>query len=155
MLIRLFLFDNYRQSPLFFIFHFSNKPFLVTMQLRQLLSFLGTLSPFWSKPSQKPTNLTMISSFSNYLVYTGDLDNEHLNKGNLWIKNFHLFAIQMLANSSLFKPSVTQPICQTPYDLNNKLLVRYSSRGLNKEFLVCYSGHGLNEWMNEWNVYCL
>ena len=66
--------------------------------------------------------------------------------------NFHLFAIQMPNNSSLFKPSVTQPISQTPYDLNKELLVRYSGHGLNnKPFnertnldhlntkLVCYS----------------
>ena len=31
--------------------------------------------------------------------YSGDL-----NKGNIWITNFHLFAIQTLGNSSLFKP---------------------------------------------------
>ena len=30
-----------------------------------------------------------------------------------------------------------QPISQTPYDQNNKLLVRYSSHGLNKKLLVC------------------
>ena len=36
--------------------------------------------------------------------YSGDLNSEHLNKGNTWITNFHLFAIQMPANSSLFKP---------------------------------------------------
>ena len=65
---------------------------------------------------------------------SGDLDNQHLNKGNIRITNFHLFANQMPANSSLFKPwpekrtksllfkpSVTQPISQTPYDLNNEL----------------------------------
>ena len=46
--------------------------------------------------------------------------------------------------SLLFKPSVTQPISQTPYDLNNELLVRYSGHGLNNELLVRYSGHGLN-----------
>ena len=39
----------------------------------------------------------------------------------------------MPANSSLFKPSVTQPISQTPYDLNNQLLFRYSGHGLNNE----------------------
>ena len=50
----------------------------------------------------------------------------------------------MPANSSLFKPSVTQPISQTPYDLNNELLVRYSGHGLNNKLLVRYSGHGLN-----------
>ena len=50
----------------------------------------------------------------------------------------------MPGNSSLFKPSITQPISQTPYDLNNKLLVRYSGHGLNNELLVHYSGHGLN-----------
>ena len=71
--------------------------------------------------------------------------------------NFHLYAIQMPANSSLFKPwpeygtksllfkpSVTQPVSQTPYDLNNELLVRYSSYGLINKLLVYYSGHGLN-----------
>ena len=44
----------------------------------------------------------------------------------------------------LFKPSVMQAIIQTPYDLNNQLLVCYSSHGLNNELLVRYSGHGLN-----------
>ena len=47
--------------------------------------------------------------------------------------NFHLFAIQMPANSSLFKPSVTQPFSQTPYDLNNELLVCYPGNGLNNQ----------------------
>ena len=50
----------------------------------------------------------------------------------------------MPSNSLLFKPLVTQPISQTPYDLNSKLFVRYSSHGLNTKILVCYSGHGLN-----------
>ena len=50
----------------------------------------------------------------------------------------------MPANSLLFKPSVTQPISQTPYDLNNELLVRYSSHGPNNKLLVRYSGHGSN-----------
>ena len=35
--------------------------------------------------------------------------------------------------SSLFKPSVTQPISQTPHDLNNERIVRYSGHGLNTE----------------------
>ena len=34
----------------------------------------------------------------------------------------------MPANSLLFKPSVTQPFSQTPYDLNSKLLVRTEAR---------------------------
>ena len=80
-----------------------------------------------------------------------------MNKGNIWITNFHLFANQMPTNSSLFnpwpeyrtkcllfKPSVTQPFSQTTYDLNNKPfdeqtifdhlnieLVRYSDQYLN------------------------
>ena len=33
----------------------------------------------------------------------------------------------------LFKPSVMQSISQTPYDLNNELLVRNSGHGLNNE----------------------
>ena len=33
------------------------------------------------------------------LEYSGDL-----NKGNIWIINFHLFTIQMPTNSLLFKP---------------------------------------------------
>ena len=80
--------------------------------------------------------------------YSGDLNNKHLNKEYIWITNFHLFPIQMPANSSLFKlwpeyqtksslfkPSVTKPFSQAPYDLNNELLVRYSGRGLkNKQF---------------------
>ena len=89
--------------------------------------------------------------------YSGDLNSEHLNSRNIWITNFHLLAIQMPDNSSLFKPwpeyqtksllfkpSVTQPISQTPYDLNSKLLVCYSSHVLNKELLVRYSSHDLN-----------
>ena len=65
-------------------------------------------------------------SFLN--CYSGDLIGKHLNSGNIWIKNFYLFAIQITANSllfkswsekqtkmSLFKPSVTQPISQTPW----------------------------------------
>ena len=46
--------------------------------------------------------------------------------------------------SSLFKPSVTQHISQTNYDLNTKLLVSYSTHVLNNELLVCYSSHDLN-----------
>ena len=34
---------------------------------------------------------------------SGDLYNKHLNKGNIQIKNFHLLAIHMPGNSSLFK----------------------------------------------------
>ena len=81
-----------------------------------------------------------------YLYYSGDLNSEHLNSGNIWIMNFYLFAIQMPANSLLFKtwpeyrtksllfkPSVTQPISQTHFDLNSELLVRYSSHVLNKK----------------------
>ena len=44
----------------------------------------------------------------------------------------------------LFKPSVTQPISQTTYDLNRALLVRYSSHVLNDKLLVHYSTHDLN-----------
>ena len=45
----------------------------------------------------------------------------------------------------LFKPSVTQPISQTTYELNSKLLlVHYSSHVLNNKLLVCYSSHDLN-----------
>ena len=36
-----------------------------------------------------------------------------------------------------------QPISQTTYDLNSKLLVRYSSHVLNEELLVCYSSYDL------------
>ena len=32
------------------------------------------------------------------------LNNEHLKKGNIWITNFYLFAIEIPANSLLFKP---------------------------------------------------
>ena len=66
--------------------------------------------------------------------------------GNIWITKFHLFSIQMpgksslfkpcceyRTKSSLFKPSVTQPISQRPYDLNNELLFAYSGHGLNNE----------------------
>ena len=45
--------------------------------------------------------------------------------------------------SSLFKPSVTQPISQITYDLKSELLVRYSSLVLNKELLVRYSSQTL------------
>ena len=55
-----------------------------------------------------------------------DLNNKHLNMGNIWITNFHFFAIQMPGNSLVFKPSVTQPTSQTTYDLNNELLVHKS-----------------------------
>ena len=80
--------------------------------------------------------------WSQVWAYSGDLNNEHLNKGNIWVTNFHLFAIQMPGKSSLFKPCpeyrtkssvVTQPISQTPYDLNSQLLICYSSHGLNNE----------------------
>ena len=55
---------------------------------------------------------------------------------NIWIREtseYRTFAIQMPTISLLFKPSVTQPISQKPYDLNNELLVRYSGHGLNNE----------------------
>ena len=94
--------------------------------------------------------------------YSGDL-----NSGNIWIGNFHLFAIQMPANSSLFKPSVTQPISQTTYDLNSKLLVRYSSHDLNNEPFkeqtvldhlnteqVCYSDPHCFWISGYWDPYC-
>ena len=68
-------------------------------------------------------------------IHCGDL-----NSGNIWIMNFYLFAIQMHANNSLFKPwleyqtkillfkpSVTQPMNQITYDLNNKLLFGWVS----------------------------
>ena len=86
-------------------------------------------------------------------VYSGDLNSEHLNSGKIWIMKFHLFAIQMPSNSSLFKPSVTKPISQTTYDLNSELLVRYSSHVLNNKLLVCYSSHDLNnEPCLEWHL---
>ena len=60
--------------------------------------------------------------------YSGDL-----NSGDNWITNFYLFAIHMPGNSFLlkswpeyltfsllFKPSVTQPISQTIFDLKNE-----------------------------------
>ena len=63
-----------------------------------------------------------------------------LNEDNVLVASLDLFAIQMPCNSVLFKPSpeyqtksllfklsVTHPISQTTYDLNNKLLVHYSS----------------------------
>ena len=37
------------------------------------------------------------------------------------------------ANSSLFKPSVMQPLSQTTYDLKSELLVCYSSHYLNNK----------------------
>ena len=53
-------------------------------------------------------------------LYSGDQNSEHLNSGNIWIKKFHLFAIQIPCYNLLFKPSVTKPISQTTYDLNNR-----------------------------------
>ena len=89
-----------------------------------------------------------INNLSNptfyFYDYSGDLNSEHLNSGTIWITNFYLFAIQMFANSSLFKPSVTQPISQTTYDLNIKLLVRYSHHVLKNKLLVRYSSLDLN-----------
>ena len=80
------------------------------------------------------------------MIYSGDLNNEHLNKGNICIAMFYLITIQMPGNSwlfkpspeqrtknLLFKPSVMQPISQTTYNLNNKLIVHYSSHDLNNE----------------------
>ena len=32
----------------------------------------------------------------NFIVYSGDLNNDHLNNGNIWITNFHLSGIQMV-----------------------------------------------------------
>ena len=37
-----------------------------------------------------------------------------------------------------------QPISQTTYDLNSKLLVRYSSHVFNNKLLIRYSSHDLN-----------
>ena len=54
-----------------------------------------------------------------------NLNSEHLNNRHTWIKNLNLFATQMPSNSLLFKPSVTQHISQTTYDLNSELLVCY------------------------------
>ena len=91
------------------------------------------------------------------MIYSGDLNNEHLNKGNICITMFYLATIQMPGNSWLFKtspeqrtknlqfkPTVMQPISQTTYNLNNKLIVHYSSHGQNTNLLVCYSNHDLN-----------
>ena len=50
----------------------------------------------------------------------------------------------MPANSLLFKPSVTQPIIQTPYDPKSERLVHFSSHVLNNKLLVHYSSHDLN-----------
>ena len=79
-------------------------------------------------------------------AYSGYQNSEHLKSGNSLITNYHLFDIQMPSNSSLFKPwpkwitksllfkpSVIQPISQTTYDLNSKLLVCYSSHDLKNE----------------------
>ena len=55
-------------------------------------------------------DLAMIINACYYIFYnswllddTGDLNSKHLNSGNIWIKNFHLFAIRIPCNSSLFK----------------------------------------------------
>ena len=48
--------------------------------------------------------LIKISKTFHLQKNSGDLNSEHLYSGNIWITNFYLFAIQMLANSSLFKP---------------------------------------------------
>ena len=46
--------------------------------------------------------------------------------------------------SEIRTKSVVQPMSQTPYDLNNKLLVHYSSHSLYTELVVCFSSHDLN-----------
>ena len=64
-----------------------------------------------------------------------------------WIPNwkFIIQAMIWIANlNSLFKPSVTQPISQTIYGLNSRLIVCYSGHVLNNVLLVRYSSHDLN-----------
>ena len=48
------------------------------------------------------TNFVLILRQLN--KYSEDLNNKYLNKGNIWRTTFHLFAIQMPGNISLFKP---------------------------------------------------
>ena len=96
------------------------------------------------KPPRSEWHTNEKCPWSRIWIQWGDLNNKHPNKGNIWITNFHLFAIQMPCNSS-FKPSVRQPISQTTYDLNSQILVRYSSHVLYNKFLVPYSSHDLNK----------
>ena len=63
---------------------------------------------------------------NNTAKIRGDLNNKHLNPGNIWKTNFYLFVIQMPGNSLLLKPSVMQP-----YDLNDRILICYSSHDVN------------------------
>ena len=74
------------------------------------------------------------SPLPQFVGYSGDLNSEHLNNQLL----------QMAANSSLFKPSVTQLMSQTAYDVNSQLLVCYSGHVLNNKLLLRYSSHDLN-----------
>ena len=62
------------------------------------------------------------AAFHNNLCYSaekfsGDLNNELLNNGNIWKTKFYLFAIQMPGNSSLLKPSVTNLSVKQPITL--------------------------------------
>ena len=106
--------------------------------LKKVLSiFIGSSYVVLLCYQHKFSGLVILHFWSKY---SGDL-----NSGNIWITNFHLFAIQMPANSSLIKPSVTQPISHTTYDLKSGLLVSYSSHVLNDKLLVRYSSHDLNK----------
>ena len=57
-----------RGVPCFSIF--TNSTFSKIMQIKQLLSFLETLSPFWSHHSPILTTWLIIFSFSNHLTTT-------------------------------------------------------------------------------------
>ena len=52
--------------------------------------------------------------------YSGDLDNEHLNNGNIWMTNFHLSGIQM--------SGIQMVVRYSDHHLNTGInLVRYSN----------------------------
>ena len=71
-----------------------------------------------------------------YKMYSGHLNSKHLNSELIWIANFYLFGIQMVAKwmvwtirlSTMVKRLVSY---QTLYHSNSKILVCYSRHGLN------------------------
>ena len=74
----------------------------------------------------------------SYLIpyeYSGDMNSELGQYSNGWKQ----FGSQMVPYSGHGLNS-TQP-----FDLNNELIVRYSSHDLNNEQKVCYSGHRLHD----------
>ena len=58
--------------------------------------------------------LPLYSNSAREILYSGDLNSEHRNSGNIWKMNFYLFAIQMPANSSF--NATTQFLIRSPTD---------------------------------------